>query len=88
MSKYQIEFTRSARKEFSCLPAKIQNRIVEILKVLANNPYTEILNIKKLKGEDSLYRVRMGDYRVVYSIVDQTLKIVIIKVGHRKDVYR
>lgn len=85
---FNVEFAKSAKKEFEALPKRIQDRILEVLKVLSNNPYTDILNIKKIRGEEGLYRVRVGDYRVVYVLQNKVLKILIIKIGYRKDVYR
>ncbi|MBI2974395.1 MAG: type II toxin-antitoxin system RelE/ParE family toxin, partial [Deltaproteobacteria bacterium] len=62
--------------------------VLEALNILANNPSSEFLKIKKLKGADALYRTRLGDYRLVYEIREDALIIVVIKIGHRKDVYR
>lgn len=88
MSQYAIEFLSSARKEFEKLPGKIRSRAIEALKLLAQNPYSELLKIKKLKGPNDLYRIRLGDYRLVYEIRDKRLVIVIVKIGNRRDVYK
>lgn len=88
MPPYRIEFAKSARKEFDGLPAKIQARVIEAVQLLATNPFSELLRFKKLKGAESLYRVRIGDYRIVYEVRNAVLLIVVIKIGHRKDVYR
>lgn len=88
MATYQVEFVKSARKEFDHLPTKIQNRILEAISLLSQNPYSELLKYKKLKGADSLYRIRVGDYRVVYEVRSGVLVIIIIKIGHRREVYR
>lgn len=85
---YRIEFAKSAKKEFERLPAKVQNRVTQALEVLARNPFSELLKIKKLKGADSLYRIRLGDYRIVYEVRQNILVIVVIKIGNRKEVYR
>ena len=88
MAEYRVEFTKSSRKEFERLPAKLRLKIAEALRVLSQNPYSELLKIKKLKGADALYRIRLGDYRVVYNIRDERLVVIVIKIGHRGQVYR
>ncbi len=88
MPQYQVEFLKSSQKEFDRLLSKIQDKILESLSILLNNPFSEILKYKKIKGSDSLYRIRVGDYRVVYEVKNDILLIVVIKLGHRKDVYR
>ena len=84
---YEIVFKKSAVKELNALPQRIQQKILDAIQLLSLNPYTEILQIKKMKGADSLYRVRIQDYRVIYLVENQIIKITIIKIGHRKDVY-
>lgn len=84
---YEVVFKKSALKELASLPKKVQQKIIDATQLLALNPYTELLQIKKLKGAESLYRVRIQDYRVIYSIENQLIKITVIKVGHRREVY-
>ena len=84
--KFEVVFKKSALKELQSIPAKVQQKVLDAVQLLALNPYTELLQIKKMKGSDSLYRFRISDYRVVYSIENQLIKVIIIKVGHRKDV--
>ena len=88
MASYQIEFTKSAEKEFERLPARMQSQTVEALQFLSQNPYSELLKIKKLKGAEDLYRIRLGDYRIVYEIRNERLIILVIKIGHRSTIYR
>ena len=88
MTLHKIEFVKSAKREFDKLSFAVQDRIIEALHFLSQNPFSELLKIKKLKGADQLYRLRVGDYRVVYEVRTETLLIVVIKIGHRKDVYR
>ena len=88
MSAYRVEFTKSAKKEFDRLPKKIQEKALEAVSFLAHNPFSEFLKFKKIKGADSLYRIRMGDYRIVYEVRNEILVIIVIKIGHRKEVYR
>lgn len=85
--KYAVELTKSAAKEFKKLQKPIKNKVIEAFQFLSQNPYSELLKIKKLKGADSLYRIRFGDYRVVYEVKNNKLKILVIKIGHRKDIY-
>ena len=84
---YEVVFKKSAAKEFQSLPQKIQQKILDAVQLLSLNPYTELLQIKKMKGADSLYRVRIQDYRMIYLIENQMIKVMIIKIGHRKEVY-
>lgn len=88
MAVYRIAFTKSARKEFNALSAGIREKVLEVLTFLSHNPFSEFLRVKKLKGATSLYRIRVGDYRVVYEIRGNILTIIIIKIGHRREVYR
>ena len=84
MPVYSVQFVKSAQKEFDRLPEKLQSKTAEALTLLSQNPYSELLKVKKLKGTGELYRIRLGDYRVVYEI----LIVVVIKIGHRSDVYK
>ncbi|MCZ2390534.1 MAG: type II toxin-antitoxin system RelE/ParE family toxin [Acidobacteria bacterium] len=88
MSAYSVCFVRSARKEFDRLPAKLRSKIAEALSLLSQNPYSELLKVKKLKGADQLYRIRIGDHRVVYEVRNTSLVVVVIKIGHRSEIYR
>lgn len=84
---YEVVFKKSAAKELQGLPQKIQQKVIDAVQLLSLNPYTELLQIKKIKGADSLYRFRIQDYRVIYLIENQIIKVTIIKIGHRKEVY-
>jgi len=86
MNRYQIEIKTSAKKELARLPRQIAEKVVERIKWLADNPRPD--GCKKLRGKDSVYRIRVGDYRVVYSIVDQYLIIEVIRIRHRREVYK
>lgn len=84
---YEVIFKKSAVKELQALPQKMQQKIIDAVNLLSLNPYTELLQIKKMKGIEGLYRIRIQDYRVIYLIENQRIKISVIKIGHRKDVY-
>jgi len=86
VAKYSVELKRSAVKELEAIPQKtIRQRIVRRIRALA----TELRppGCEKLTGQDR-YRVRQGNYRIVYEIEDDALTVIIVKIGHRSDVYR
>jgi mRNA interferase RelE/StbE len=83
---YEIEFKRSALRELGKLPKEFSRRVGLEIEKLAADPYPP--GCKKLHGEMNLFRIRVGEYRVIYSIDGAKLIITIIRVGHRKDVYR
>ncbi|MEI6706125.1 MAG: type II toxin-antitoxin system RelE/ParE family toxin [Methylococcales bacterium] len=86
MTAYQIEFKQSAKKELAQLPRSVAEKIIECIKSLADNPRAD--GCKKLRGVKHVYLIRINDYRVVYLIVDQCLIVQIIKIGHRKEIYK
>lgn len=88
MSAYTVEFVKSAEKEFLRLPKKIRERFAEALKLLAVSPFSELLKIKKLKGTDDAHRIRIGEYRLIYKIEEERLVVLVIKLGHRREIYR
>ena len=85
---YQVFFQKSSFKEYSKLNLKIRAKIDEVLEILSINPLSEVLKFKKIRGKDDHYRIRVGDYRLIYSPIDEKLIIRVIRVGHRKDVYK
>lgn len=87
-SNWKIFFQKSAHKEYQKLPKKIRAKIDEALSILSINPLSELLNFKKIKGKDNHFRIRVGDYRIVYTPQNDRLIVRIIRVGHRKDVYK
>ena len=86
MDSYQIEIKPSASKELEKLPRQIIPRIVAAIRELARNPYPQ--GVKKLTGFEHTYRIRVGDYRILYNIYEDRLVIEIIRVRHRKEAYR
>ncbi len=87
MTRYRVELVKSAKKEFDRLSQNVQDRILDALNLLSVNPFSSVLDIKKLKGYD-LYRLRVGNFRIVYEVRRSIVTIVVIKIGDRKDVYR
>jgi mRNA interferase RelE/StbE len=86
VEKYKVSIKRSAVKEIEAIPQKKERqRIIRRIGQLASDPRPP--GSRKLSGHDK-YRIRQGAYRIVYSIEDKELIVVVVKVGHRKDVYR
>ena len=86
--KWNITFKTSAFKEYKKLDKKTRLKINEILEMLQINPLSEALKIKKIQNKNNCYRIQTGDYRIIYSIQKYRLTVEIIRLGHRKDVYR
>lgn len=84
--RYQIEFSRQADRQFRNLPSQIQQRLKLRIDSLATTPRPH--GSEKLSGADQLYRIRVGDYRLVYTVEDNRLLVLVVKVGHRREVYR
>ena len=82
---HRIEVTPRARKDLRALPKREGQRIAEQIDTLKNDPRPT--GCKKLKGREDFYRIRVGDYRVVYQIEDEILLILIVRVGDRKEIY-
>lgn len=85
MVKYKIEFKKSAVKELNEFDSKVIKRIISKIKTLASNPRPE--GCIKLTSEER-YRIRIGNYRILYEIIDDLLIIYLVKVAHRKDAYK
>lgn len=83
---YQIVFAPVAARQFRKLASKVRGWIAPHIDALATNPRPH--GVEKLKGEEKLYRIRVGDYRVIYEIQDKEVVITVVKIGHRREVYR
>lgn len=83
---YKVSVKKSAVKALTKLPKPVVNRLVTAIRKLAGEPRPT--GCKKLQGQDDLWRIRVGDYRVVYSIEDTIMIVDVIQVAHRKDIYR
>ena len=86
MDEYTITFARSARKELEALPSSIVSKIFPKIEALAREPRPQ--GCRKLQGEANLWRIRIGEYRVVYTIYDADRLVDIIAVRHRREAYR
>lgn len=85
MASFRVEFAASVRKDFRTIHKQDAARILKRIEGLAGNPRPP--DSKKLSGDDAL-RIRVGVYRVIYEIRNDVLIVLILRVGHRKDVYR
>ena len=87
MSLYTIEFDRRVKKDFKSIPAKDIERIKFAIQNLGNNPRPD--GCTKLKGDKrDYYRIRVRNYRVIYSIEDEILLVLVVRVGHRREIYK
>jgi mRNA interferase RelE/StbE len=83
---FRIEWKKSTRKDLRKLPSNAADRIVAAVENLAENPFPH--GVEKLSGSEHAYRIRLGDYRIVYEVVTESKLVEIQRVRHRKDVYR
>ncbi len=86
MSRYRIEFVPAAVRQFGSLPVKIQLRVRTRIEALGSDPRPA--GYRKLKGADDIYRVRVGDYRVLYQVRDDDLLVLVVSVRKRGEVYK
>ena len=82
----RVQIDRPAQKQLAKLPREVGGRIVREIDALADDPRPP--SCEPVKGEADTYRIRVGDYRVVYQVRDDVLLVLVIRVGHRRDVYR
>ncbi|MGB5961958.1 MAG: type II toxin-antitoxin system RelE/ParE family toxin [Coleofasciculaceae cyanobacterium] len=85
MSDYQVIIYTSAQKQLKSLPVEISTRIEPKIDALVNEPRPD--GCRKLKGKNNRWRIRVGDYRIIYSIDDENLTLYILTVAHRREVY-
>ncbi len=86
MSRYDLTWKRTARKELHALPIDVIARVVAATDALVDVPRPPVC--RKLAGSADAYRIRVGEYRVVYSVLDRTLVVEVVRVAHRSGVYR
>jgi mRNA interferase RelE/StbE len=86
MAPYRLVWKESAAKELRKLPREPILRLLRLAEALAENPFP--VGAKKLAGMQNAYRVRSGDYRLVYEVLGGELIVQVIRVGHRREVYR
>ena len=85
MASYSVEIKRSAAKEIEAIPPTDRRRVVTKIEGLSRNPRPP--GCEKLSGQEK-YRLRQGDYRILYEIIDQRLLLTVVRVGNRRDAYR
>ena len=83
---YVVAVDARVRKDLAGFDRDVQRRIVAKMETLATDPRPD--GCTKLKGEEDVYRVRVGDYRIIYQVRDKELLVLVVRVGHRRDVYR
>lgn len=83
---YEVQILPKAARQIKALSAEVRQDISLTIQSLANEPRP--IGVKKLSGEKDIYRVRVRNYRVLYRIVDKVLVVVVVSVGHRREVYR
>lgn len=86
MVRYSLEISRTAEKQLRKLPAAPRRRVARAMLALGDEPHPP--GSRKLAGYDDVFRIRVGVYRVLYSVSGRRLVIIILKIGHRKDTYR
>ena len=86
MSRYRVDIARRAVKALAALPRREQQRVRAAIDLLADGPRPP--GCTKLTGEDATYRVRVGEYRILYEVLDDRLVIQVVRIRHRRDIYR
>ncbi len=83
---WQVEFHRSATRSLRRLPKQIVQRVFPIIEALRVEPRPDVSS--QLQGHESLLKIRVGNYRIIYELFDEEQLIQILRIGHRKDIYR
>jgi mRNA interferase RelE/StbE len=83
---YQVLISRSAEKQLKKLPLEAQRKVAAVIVSLGIEPRP--YGCKKLSGTEDSYRVRVGDYRIIYDISERKVLVTVLKIAHRRDVYR
>lgn len=86
MANYKVNISATAEKSLKKIPKKDIIKVVELIQMLGIRPYP--VGCRKLSGEEDVYRVRQGNYRVIYEVLEHELVILVLKIGNRKNVYR
>ena len=83
---YEVRLLVTARRQLLRVPARIRSRIGDAIRALATDPRPP--DCKKLAGNTDYFRIRVGDYRVLYEVRDRDVLVLVIKIGHRREVHR
>ncbi len=84
--RHEVRIAKRVAKSLASLERRAQQRVRAAIELLADDPRPPAC--VAMQGEDSVYRVRVGDYRIVYEVLDEVLLIQVVRVGHRREVYR
>ena len=84
--RYRVQIERRAQKALNALPRDLRRRVAAKVDALAENPRP--LGVRNLEGEEDLYRLRVGDHRVLYAIRDAVLLVLVVRIADRREVYR
>lgn len=82
---YRVEFTTAAARQVKKLPRRARDRVLGEIESLAEDPRPH--GAKKLVGEDTAWRIRVGDYRVIYDVFDTEFIVTVVRAGHRREIY-
>ena len=83
-ARYEVQIARRATKNLAALPRREQQRVRAAIDLLADNPRPP--GCVAMAGEDQAYRVRVGDYRIVYQVIDRRLIVQVVRVGHGREI--
>ncbi len=86
MASYRVEFSKNAKKDLKRIPNQQVAKIILAIEKLADDPLPR--RSKKLVDWENAYRIRVGDYRIIYELENSVLIVFVIQIGHRKDIYR
>lgn len=86
MSRYRVEFTSAAARAIRKLPKNVRTRLLDAIEELSAEPRP--VGARKLAGAEIAWRIRAGDYRVIYEVEDDLLVVTVVRAAHRREVYR
>ena len=86
MATYRIRISRTAERQLEALAVEGRRRVARAIQTLANDPFPR--GCRKLTGYEDMFRIRVGPYRVLYSVNGDSLIVIVLKIGHRSSVYR
>ena len=84
--RHRIELLPAAKRQLDACEPPVRHRLKTAIDRLADNPYPA--QVKRLKGPAAVLRIRVGDYRILYRVVEDRLVVLVIRIGHRREVYR
>ena len=86
MASYSVELTRTAEKQLRRVAKRDRSRLLDAIEALGTKPRPQ--GARKFQGYEDIYRIRVGQYRVVHEVIDDRVLVIVLKLGHRKDIYR